>query len=189
MQVAIRCVIEDTGSDYTGTPRFGLGLCSGGTNIIGDLTTTHFVGAVTNDATWARSVSGATLYTINPVVAATKVGTTLTTGGSLSTAFVLQAAYEKLTVLRLTKGSPNWTLQLTMESNAVSNNALGAIPVDYVGAHTVPPPNVGHAANATTVAIAVDEGANGTLDHVCVWWDPAERLDVFQVEACPLIFT
>ena len=187
LRVAVRVRLEETGNDYAGTPRFGIGLCSGGTDIIGDYTTTHFVGMVTNDATWTRTVSGATYYTINPVVAATKVGTTLTLGGNLSTSLVLQPAYSKLIQLDITKGSPNFTLNFSMHSSAQSNNAISGSNYDYVSAYTVPPPNAGHAAGGSSPTIAVDEGTNGALDHVCIWWDHDEDMKIFLVEAIPIV--
>src|SRR5579885_1728374 len=62
LRIGIRVRLGDNGGAVASTPRFALGLCSGTTNILGDATTTHFVGAITNSSSWAYFTSSGAVY-------------------------------------------------------------------------------------------------------------------------------
>src|SRR5262245_9202429 len=55
LRLAFRYCFTDQGLDAGSTPVFAFGLCSGQTNIFGDVTTDHFVGWKTTSATWVRA--------------------------------------------------------------------------------------------------------------------------------------
>lgn len=117
VRVGLRLTVGDLGVNPGSTPRFAFGLCHGTTNIIGDATCDNAIGAITNSASWARGGVG---YAGMAVTAFTKVGSTLTTGGTLiggsgiALAWTRTVApfYRNCYLLDITKGSPNYTVAL-----------------------------------------------------------------------------
>jgi hypothetical protein len=173
LRVCVRCYIESTSVDYVQTPAWAFGLCSGGTNIMGDPTTDHFVGVLADDATWTRGVSGTTYWVVNPLVAATKVGTTVTKSAALSGSnLYMQGASGNhgLYFLNIIKGSPDysfsWTYYKTIQSGGWADQDWSAYEMLDHFLTLVSHSNT----EASPVTLAVDEAGNGTLDHFCFWW-------------------
>lgn len=170
VRIALYASIGDSGANITGTPVFGVGLCSGSTNILGDATTTHFAGALWQDATVTRFGGTPTRYQINPISPATLVGTTLTTGTNLASTTVqlFCAPAPTCYFVDITKGSPNYTLQLFAYATSTTPSTSEA---DFLAASVQGVPVATGHTLMTSQTIAVDEATNGTFDHACVWWN------------------
>ena len=168
-----------------GTPRIFCGMGNGLTNGIADSSTTNWIGAVMNTATWTRSILGspAIAYTQNLAFrAAKRVATTLTLGGAdLATAMVasLDATFNSIFLVEITKGSPNYTVRVGYPSSnsAFSGVALPGItetmmdaymglPATMTGIGSVSNPNY----STVSGTLAMDEVA-GVLDTVQIYWD------------------
>lgn len=176
MRVAARLCIRDQGVNLTGTPRLALGLCSGSTNTFGAATTTHFVGVVTNNATLTRNAGPPVYYSGLNLAACKRVGSTLTTNASAingggSFMFAQPAdGYRTLFFVDIEKGSPNYTM------NAFYRNSSTGADVsadDFLYYAQLDTPSLTGYNFGTARTVAVDEGADGTLDHVNPAWSMA----------------
>lgn len=168
--------MRDSGATLVGTPVFAVGLCSGSTSIFGDLTVTHFVGMRTIGTTWPRSAGPPVIYQTYPTQGGKYVGLTWTAASINWQSIFGQAMADVVGGNRfcwfidITKGSPNYTLNGYLRSTGNAGDislatfqAQGAIDAAVMAEHAI--------GNSATVA--VDEGTNGTLDHVCFSWDRA----------------
>lgn len=195
IRIAVRFDMRDSGANITGTPRFGIGVCSGSTNILGDATTDHWVGLITNSSTFTREVSGSDKHyfpdTQGPFPAK-RVGSTLTTGTTFfaGTAVRIGARAEEpaadriVWAVEITKGSPNFSLRgfgytgsaATQDFTREKFLSECGAKVDMVFTnHTY----------GTTRTLAVDEGTDGNLNHVNLWWDQSAP----EIEICDLCIT
>lgn len=168
---------SDLGDTPSGTPRFGLGLCSGTTNILGDATTTHFVGVLTDSASWNRWTSTGPVYYSITVKPFKKVGTTETFGTALTSdiriPYTLGAVADRyLYVIEITKGSPNYSFKIF---GIIGNNPQTdytktqfLTQLEAAGDMTL----IQHAYSGAQT-LAVDEGTDGTLNAINLWWDKA----------------
>lgn len=176
LRIAMRWSMTDTGATIAGSPIFAVGLCSGDTNIFGDATTDHFVGVKTTGATWPRTTPGPpSCYQVYPTQSGKLVGVTWT----LATNWLSSAGQAMSDApngnrfcwfIDITKGDPTYTIggYANVTGNAgdiseatfltQSNNVVAVMPEHALG-------------NSGTVA--VDEDADGVLDHVCVHWNKA----------------
>lgn len=166
LRIAALLRFGDSGANITGTPRFGLGLCAGSTNILGDATTDHFAGVVTNGATWNRQAGTVYYYSVSPA-AAKKVGTTLTLASNFASDMSSHTTGQTLFFVDITKGSPNYTFDL-FRNNGASPVATLA---DFLSLSVATIPALSSHVLTTGVTLAVDEATNGTLDHACAWWN------------------
>src|SRR5574337_43892 len=186
LRIGIRVRMGDNGSGPIGTPRFALGLCSGTSNILGDATTTHFVGAITNTASWFYFTSTAAVYYNFTYAPYKRVGTTDTFGTSYAAdcrlpIYIpsLSQNYRYLHYMEITKGSPNYSVKLfTMIGNNPGTDfsesqfyslltqpgagTLALSPYNYTSSQTV----------------AVNEGVDGTVNAVNCYWDQSFALEV-----------
>jgi hypothetical protein len=173
LRVALRGQFpEYPGASYsiTGTPRLFVGLCSGDSSP-GDFgSTTHFVGAVSADATVLYPGSGNPRVLIEDWRACTRIGTTLDSSASaLATTYVQNNGITRLLFVEITKGSPNYTVHLKLFPNL--NSITSATEADFdTQSVAATPAFTGHGAG-TARTIAADESADGVLDHVCVAWN------------------
>lgn len=173
LRIAFRWSMRDSGATLTGTPAFAAGLCSGTANIFGDLTCTHFVGMRTIGATWPRSAGPPVLYQLYPTQSCKLIGTTFTVGTnwlSVAGQAVADAAGGNrfCWFIDITKGSPNYTLQgyARITGNAADISEATMKAQAEIDAATLAEHGLGNSA-----AVAVDEGADGLLNHVCFSWD------------------
>lgn len=174
LRVALRISITDTGGDITSNPRLAMGLCSGSSNIFLDATTTHFVGALQDEATWSRQAGPPVRY-VEPAggwVPAKRVGSTTTKGatfyGSALIMFDATTANRSAKFVDIEKGSPNYTLNIFgREQNAASDVS----PEQFLAQAELATPTITNHSLRTAQTIAVNEGTDGVLDHVCVAWD------------------
>lgn len=164
------------GGAIIGTPRLAVGLGSGTANMVGDATTTNFIGAYTDDSNNWDTNAGPS-YVCSSVVCMKKVGATITTGSALHS-FVPGAGADTGTAKRvmffldITKGSPNYTLQLY--------TSVGAPPGDvsngsFLSNMLVAVPSYSSHSQGTAQTLAFDEVA-GALDTVQVYWNRSDAL-------------
>lgn len=175
IRIFVRWAVGDNSNMMSGVTNFMFGLCSGSTNLPGDATTQHAIGAGTN-GDW-DGASSSTYYgfgtTFNFL---SRIGATLTAlgGGVAATSAGVRRglpATRTLFFIDFTKGSPSWTGQVMM----IANTSSTTTDVDYATMMTyaeleTPGALAGHIVGSTARTFAVDEGTNGTLDHVCFWW-------------------
>lgn len=171
VRVGMRLHMESTGANLVSTPRLAVGFCSGTANQFGDATTGHFVGVVSNSATW--SFQAGPYYNTLGLAPGKRVGSTLTNSGGFASNFSINAgaaantADRSLLFVDLTKGSPNFTI------NCFCQNSPGqdVTVANFLAQMTlVTPAFAGHDYPAG-ITIAVDEGTDGTLDAINVAWD------------------
>lgn len=157
----------------TGTPRFRVGLCSGTTNIPGDATPTNAIGFVSTAASWTGYNTGANTivhyFTCAPF---TNVAGVETIGANASANVGIPAVENSqdggMFFVDITKGSPNFTVQL------IARKALASSTEDnttFEAQSILGLPNVGSVALCTAQTIAFSQ-SNGTLDAAFVYWDP-----------------
>jgi hypothetical protein len=168
IRVALRVRMSDSGANLTGTPVLAFGLCAGTSNIIGDATTTHFVGVQSVGATWTRATAP-TRYTLADIRPTKKVNTTTTSGAStILNSSIFHTAFFKLYFVDITKGSPNYTFQMFGPTAASSVDATAS---DFLTHSVALSPALANHAQGTSRTLAVDEGADGTLSAACVFWN------------------
>lgn len=167
LRVALLIRLINNGVNLTGTPRFGFGLCAGGTNILGDATTDHFAGMLSTTATWTRNATFYGQFSVNP---AKRVNTTITTGTALTpNTLIMTGTTSSLFFIDITKGSPDYSFQTFCRVNTTGTPALSDFLLQSVNAVPV------FASHSYTAAqtLAVNEATDGTFDYSCVWWDQA----------------
>lgn len=173
LRIALLMDITDSGGNLTGTPRFGVGLCSGAVNILGDTTTDNWVGFISNSASWTRATIPSR-YESSDSRAATRVGTTLTVAGTdaigAATWRLLADGSRKLFFVDITRGSPNFTVFCSLFSTSLTGSTDISDAIFVTQSVSGVPAATSHQA-ATAQTIAVDEGTNGTLDHVNIWYN------------------
>lgn len=178
LRVALLLRLSDSGANITGTPRLAVGLCSGSANIIGDATTTHFVGVMSNNATWSRATAGIRYTSGSTWIPHKKVGTTITNGTNISVSSVANISAEGPTMLMvdITKGTPNYTINLFMyAAAAIPTNTDANFELQAVSGV----PTFTNYVRSGGFTIAVDEATDGVFDHACVWWNQTNpTLDV-----------
>jgi hypothetical protein len=106
------------------------------------------------------------------------VGTTLTTGTAFSADWRIGAngsagAFRMGMYLDITKGSPNYTLKL-WGALGIPGTAQDLSASSFLTSMTAATPTlfgVTSAIGSSNQTIAVDEGANGTLNAINCWWN------------------
>jgi len=182
VRVGVRLNCTDLGAGPSSTPRLGIGLCAGTGAILGDTSTTHFAGALTNISGWTRG----TLIYLCDFYPATKVGTTLTIGASSFNADTrIDHTAGSATTQRgvyfidITKGSPNYTFDFF----SPASNGFGDVASStFLGNMVLSTPSISAHSYGTARTLAVDEATNGTLNAACVWWNRSD----FLMEICDL---
>jgi hypothetical protein len=174
VRVGVRLQTRNTGANITSTPRFFVGIQKGTTNMIGDATCDHFVGVVTNSATWAYSAGPPIRHSITATAACKKVTSTLTVGTTMACApYVMSDAAGAglgrcCYFVDIEKGSPNFNLYLFACNSSSGADITQAVFLQQMEAAT--PALTNHVYTAA-VAQAADEAANGYLDTAVVSWD------------------
>lgn len=184
LRVGIRFHFRDLGSAPSGTPRFAIGLCSGTTNIMGDASVTHWVGLITNTATWGYAAGSH--YGSIDLVAAKKVGSTLSTGTSLSGAAMgipARAADNvpdrMMLFADIEKGSPNFAFSAFWPGPI---SVIDASRAQFLSRMEEATPSAFSTHTFTTGgSLAVSE-ADGVLNAINIAWDRAS----FAAELCDI---
>lgn len=193
IQIGLRMIMDDsTGANPSAGSVFGFGLCSGNTNGLGSLVRGHIVFASTylttgaaggfvgssegTDGNWrgVSSSGGSSAKFVNDV---------FTSGGAWSGIvgtlyFLMEPAatatnfWNTCFYLRITKGTPNWSILPIFNGSSTLANRTRAQWLSFAesnGAASSAP--IGYNYSAATRTIAVDEATDGVLDHVNVWWN------------------
>lgn len=179
IRIGARLDITSSGGNLTGTPRFAMGVCSGNTDIYGDATTTHFVGVRSIEATW--TLTGSNRYLINGSMLSPhkKVGTTFTAGTAffpgvqwgIGAGAASSSADRTQFILEITKGSPNFTLQMLGWINTGSAPADNSDLAFYSNMEASGNPSATNHTFSAANTVAVSEGTDGNLDYINFFWD------------------
>lgn len=186
LRIGLRLHMRNQGANLTGTPRFAFGVIAGVSNLFDDASTSHFVGIRTNSATWTYTGTNRFLLAVGSLVPIKKVGTTVTSGTAFfpSTQWGIGAATavtgeingattasadRTLLFLDITKGTPNFTLQMFGWQNT------GAAPTDvsfevFETLMSSGSPSLSEHALSAQATLAVDQGADGALNAVTWHW-------------------
>lgn len=169
INIAFRFAVEDPAVNFTGTPRFMVGLNSGATTLPGQAACPHFVGLCSTNATWTRSAT-TTRFTLS-MAPAKIVDGSLSVGTDCFTTGVSTSLFWKFLRVQITKGSPNYTLNSPyfLNANTSADDTVAEL-IKYGGLQETGLSYTNHGAGSAQT-IAVDEGADGTLDHVGIWWN------------------
>ena len=179
LRIGIRWCMRDSGAEINNPaqagfqPLFSVGLCSGSANIFGDASVQHWVGVKTTGTSWPRIAGPPTGYQLFPTQSGKTVGTTFTlaTNWLSATGYILSdvaGGNRGCWLVDITKGSPNYTIGGYARANGNAGDISlatfqteAAIDVPTLAEHSV----------VNVASVAVDEGTNGTLDHVCFHWN------------------
>lgn len=172
IRVGVICSAADSG--IVSNPSLAIGFCHGTVNMMGDSSTAHFVGAFTNNTSptnWVQQSTGYSNIQIYPVV---NVGGTQTAGTIFATdmrvAYTLHSAsyYSQVFFLDVTKGSPNYTLNVF--SVAAANPASVSVAT-FISNLPLVSPSISSHSFFGAQTVPVNEATNGLLDTVNVWWN------------------
>ena len=172
---------SDSGASVAGTPRFGVGICSGTSNIPGDATVTNFVGSLTTSGSgWTRTTS-TTRYFLNQVKPVKYINTTLTLSAGSFTAGAMSANGSPcMWFTDITKGSPNYSVTIFTQSGTSPG---GVTLTDFNNQSIASTPAATNHTYNGPQTIATDETA-GAFNAACVWFDqltPVLRIRAFKV--------
>lgn len=152
------------------TPDFAFGLCAGTAAVYGDASATHFVGASAEATPWTL---GGDNFLTGIILPTKKVGVTKTTTTNLTTGWISYAdtvsdMKRAMTILKITKGSPNYSFDMFYRfSGAASDPTFADLTTQMETAGT---PSFTSHTNSPTRTLAVDEGADGTLTAMQMYW-------------------
>lgn len=180
LRIGILSTMNTPTANVSGPPIMAFGVCKNTTNLYGEATTDHFVGAIQQLNPFTYYYYDAThRYLYGSFYEGKKVGSTQTLGGgglSYPAYFGGWPTSERTTVfLEIQKGSPNFTLQMCAKNNVdlvdcnVAKFRQCMEAVDLAGIRTI----LGTGSHAVSSArtLAVDEVANGYLNAVALYWE------------------
>lgn len=169
IRVGIRLHMDDNGGALASTPRFAIGFSAGTANQFGDSSTTHFVGVVSTSTSWAYQT---TFHNATNFAPAKRVSTTLTTGTTLiangAINIGLTLANRGLIFCDVTKGNPNYTMNLFIPSNTTGADISSTTFLSQMELTT---PSLGSYTYTAGQTLAVNEGTDGTLTAANISWD------------------
>lgn len=180
LRIGILSTMNTPSASISGPPIMAFGVCADTTNLYGEASTDHFVGAIQQLNPFSYSYYDAThRYLYGSFYEAKKVGTTQTVGGgglAYPVYFGGWPTSERTAVfLEITKGSPNFTLQMCHKNNldlvdcnvAKFRSCMEA--VDLAGIRSIL--GTGGHAVGTARTLAVNEGTDGDLNAVALYWE------------------
>lgn len=197
IRVGARLHMVNSGANLNGSPLFTMGFNSGTTNQYGDATCQNFVGQAFNSGnggTYTFDATTTTRYTMpspgnnGGQFAQTRVGTTNTQstlyadGANciLNSGAGTNSADREITFIDITHGSPNYTLHLPFRcvtGPGPGADVTAANFLMYMGQATPTPVEGGYdTTNLASPTLAVNEGANGTLNAVNFYWNRVDAL-------------
>jgi len=176
IRIGLRGAWTNVAATIAGTPRFAFGVCNGSSFGYGSSLSANVLGYRTNHD-FTRTVG--TIVYINPFSGGSgkffnKVGATISdvaiTGGS-NGYFSADSAVRSYVGLQITRGSPNFTLQMT----AAHTGTEVAIDVtdDKFTQYMEQTPllaSAGHIAS-NVINVPVDEVTNGVLNYFFIYWE------------------
>ncbi len=170
LRIGLRWTAENIGVNLL-NPNFWFGICSGSTAIPGDATCTHFVGATRFPADWSYAATNGGQYANATWRPGKKVGTTITQTAvnTFTVGVYVCNGFFNVFYLDITRGSPNFTVSGAIHRNIGA--ASGPSEATFYSQIIQPTPAITNHTAGAAGGVAVNEGTDGTLDHVCVWWD------------------
>lgn len=173
----------------SGSPEWVLGFGAGSTDLWASGTSTHIIGIRNTDTDFAFTAAP-DRYTINPHFRAFKrVGTTVTDATSFGASNHIHSAEGSVRTgifLEVTKGSPNYTFRICVPTNAPADlsdakfdEAMQVADISDI------PAIAGLGSSYTSPAsqtLAVDEGVDGTLTHLFVFWSRTAQQFSFNIK-------
>lgn len=195
LRIGLRLAFDDLGVTPQSVPRLFVGVLAnpsaGLANGPLNAATSHFVGLITAYVAWTRVAGPPVAYTYGTFGGyGKKVGATITAVGGTSNTMYFSgtpATRRPGLIVQITKGSPNFTVELVMNSSTLvhdvplAGNLVTAIEAGTLAqADTALEAASGGAYNsALSGAVAVNEAVDGFLNAVCVAWntvDPVCRI-------------
>lgn len=176
--IAGRVAFDTNTASILGTPRMYIGVLANPTSGLAEgplnNSCTHFLGFVSNRSPWTLSnISGVNQWTGNSTLYGRKIGSTLATGGSNIGWRVSAAAATNRWgfIVRITKGSPNFTVEAGYNAGTVDDVSLASVNTSleiqtFSSACSALSLNAG-----SQQAFAIDEATNGYFNSVCLAWD------------------
>lgn len=191
LNISARLAFGDFGANITGTPRFYMGVLANPTagvltnGPLNGASTSHFVGAISQGATWTRATGPVRYSTAsNASWKGKKVGATITGIGTAGDGRFMSGDTSLRVYLQvqITKGSPNFSIRHCTKTTA--NVPIDVTNLDLQGTCNQASPivevaNMMNSFGVNTYAeiasgqfsIAVNEAVDGFLNAVCVAWD------------------
>lgn len=189
MRIGLQYGFNDVASNITGTPVLRFGVCSGSDDVIVNPTAVHAIGMVPTAATWTYNAGAPSYFSCSTTssafkrVGATYTNVTFTGFNMFSTANSTQRGGM---FLQITKGSPNYTLQRFFQSSAASAqvdltdaNFAAAMEASLMTEIAGITGQGGSTPSITT--LPVDEGVDGILDHLFVYWERTSHKFSFNI--------
>lgn len=186
IRIAAR-VCATTQSAITSTPRLYIGVCNNsnaaGNNGAGSRVTNHFVGAVSNAATWNFSAGSPGSYSLT-FASVKRIGTTNTTAGSSNGLITADpTAFRCFIAVDIDKTNSSAVSVDLITSN---NGATGVYDVSLADFITQLKSDTviltSYVKSSLTTTMTVNEGANGTLNSLNIsWMKTLERLEFSDV--------
>lgn len=165
-------------ADIGGTPRLYIGMLAGTSNLVGDASTSHYLGIRTLFGTWNYSTFG--VGSNSGTAGASwegfrRVGTTTTsyvmaTGGAAFNQFRFNSNVDTkdCVIVEITKGSP-YTIGFFRRT--ATNGAQTVTTSQFLAAIEGQTLALTNFTLATVTAADINEGTDGALDSVCIGWD------------------
>lgn len=172
--------------NLSGTPRLAFGVCNGELNGYSAALSDHVVGFRSAQATLTYT---ATPNRVNPFDTSgrffKKVAAVISdaaAGGTSNGLFSANSAVRSYVAMQITKGSPNFSLLLSSVHVAAELNTdvTDALFLAYMESGSIAPS--GNYVTYGPTNVAVDEGVDGVLDHLFVYWDRTAQQFGFDIK-------
>lgn len=172
--------------NLAGTPRLVFGVCNGELNGYSAALSDHVVGFRSAEATLLYT---ATPNRVNPFGSTGRffkkvagVITDAAAGGGSNGYFSADSSVRSYVAMQITKGSPNFSISLSSVHVVaeLSTNVTDALFQAYMESGSLPPG--GNYLTYGPTNVAVDEGADGVLDHLFVYWERTAQQFGFDIK-------
>ncbi len=195
LRIAVSGSFTDSGGPVIGYPRLAIGVCSGSTNVMVAGSADHVVGGITGSASWGRNPNddfnqASYTFPAKMLSAFKKVGSTLTEQAPASGTSLFSASMglpPNVLMIEIAKGSPNYTIQSIAPSGNLGQ--WNTVPLPYL-LHAMLASSIHNAMSffdfpyddyVLTTSLPVDEGTDGVLDHIFVYWDRTSPKFTFDI--------
>lgn len=195
IRIGLRGSFVNASGDITGTPVLAFGLCRGKLGN-GATTPTHVVGVRTQATSFTRSAGPPAYHTImtsTSMQAFKRVGATLTstglsiTGGTGNILFSADTAVRNALFANMTISSSS-SMAFKIAGPGTSGSAQHDLTdaefqamMEQADLSTVSSVVTGYAATSAGIAFAVNQGTDGVLDNIFVYWDRTSQQFSFDI--------
>lgn len=179
IRIGLQLGWNDVASSITSSPQLRFGVCNGSSNVLAAATANHVVGVIPSASSYTYAAGPpATFSMSNTSQAFKKVGTTFT-NVSFSAGNIFMTANSTVRTgfwLEIVKGSPNYTVRRALPSSAAAAQTdlsdaaflAGMEATNFTDISTAT--GISHSILSITT-LPVDEGVDGILDHLFVYWE------------------